>query len=333
MIVIDKMITHIVDASSNIIVCSDTCMSESDEQCLSMLEAKISKAFTSSQRKVGHFKQGSTIQHLLEEYQASLLSFEEMSQKMAKYIFEAKMKCALFEASDILIAEVVFEERRYLVGLDNCYTENLTHVTKEVGEEIQNEMIAYKTLISNSLVKKDYAFMIEFSDYSVSSVESKVEIEAQKRYFYGDVVLLCENTPSYKDALKSVNKACEQVVEQYDLKEIEVMPKMKQMIKESVEAQENISIEEVAEVLFAQKPLAKQQFKEEVKNSGVDTHIPVEHMKSTKSEKVQKIRTDKGIEVIIPVDFMNSTDYIEFNTLSDGTISIQLKNINRIVSK
>lgn len=333
MIVIDKMIVHILDPSSNMIVCSDTCMEMGDEACITMLESKISKAFASNQRKSGHFKEGSPIQHMIEEYRASLMSFEDMSQKMAKYIFEAKMKCGIFEPSDLLISELVFEERRYLVVLDNAYLQNLTHHTNQAGESIQNEIITYKTLLSSSLIRRDSAFMVEFSDYTVSSVEAKVEIEAQKRYFYGDVVLACENTPSYKDAVESITKAVNQVVEEYDLKEVEVLPKMKQIIKENVEAQSDINVEEVAQVLFEDKPQAKARFKEDVKNSGVDKPIPVENMKSSKAEKVQKIRTDKGIEIIIPVDYMNSTDYVEFSTLPDGTISIQLKNINRIVSK
>lgn len=333
MIVIDKMILHVLDPSSNIAVYSDTCMDGDEDGSLGMIEAKITKAFTSSQRKMGSFKEGSPIQHMLEEYRASLINFEEMSKQMAKFIFEAKMKYGQFVPSDLLICEVLFEDRRYIIGLDNSYLENLTHHTSQDGELIHNDIITHKTILSQSLVKKDSAFMIECSDYSVSSVEAKVEIEAEKRYFYGDVVLTCENTPSYKDAVKSITKACTQAVKEYELNEVEILPKMKQIIKENVEAQSDIQIEEVAQVLFEDRPQAKAKFKEEVQNQGIKKPVSVENVKSTKAEKVQKIRTDKGIEVIIPVDYMNSTDYIEFTNLPDGTISIQLKNINRIVSK
>lgn len=333
MIVIDKMILHIVDASGNIIVYSDTCMQGDSEGCLGMIEKKITKAFTSTQRKIGTFQEGNPIQHMLEEYRASLISFEEMSKQMAKVIFEAKVKCGLFEASDLLICEVVFEDRRYIIGLDNSYTECLSHHTSQNGEEIHNDILVYKTILSQSLVKKDSAFMIECSDYTVSSVEAKVEIEAEKRYFYADVVLCCHPAPSYKDALTSITKACNETIKEYELKEVEVLPKMKQIIKENVEAQSDIQIEEVAQVLFEDKPLAKAKFKESLQNQGIQAPVSVENVKSTKAEKVQKIRTDKGIEVIIPVDYMNSKEYIEFITLPDGTISIELKNINRIISK
>lgn len=333
MIVIEKMITHVMDPSANMIVCSDTCMEDMDAACIKLIEQKASKIFTSGQRKCGTFKEGSKIAYLLDQYRASLLSFEQMSIDMAKYIFETKMKCAQFEPSDLIIAEVVYEERRYLIGLDNAYLEQLSHVTNQVGEATHNTVETFSTLLSTTFIKRDRAFMIEFSDYAVSSVEPKVDIEAQKRYFYGDVVLACENTPSYQDAVKTITKVCEETIKEYDLKAIEVLPKMKQALKESVEDQEDIKVEEVAQAVFASVPLAKQHFQQEVKQQGVVKAIPVEHMKTSKSEKVQKIRTDKGIEIIIPVDYMNSTDYVEIQTAEDGLIHIELKNINHITSK
>lgn len=332
MIVLEKMITHILDPSSNVIVCSDTCM-ELREESVAMLESKLSRAFTSAGRKVGVFKEGSVMKHQLEEYRSSIHTFEEMSANMAKYIFDTKCKCGIFTPSDLILAEVVYEDRRYLVGLDNAYSEGLLHEVKQNGDQVENEIVICSTLLSHSLLKKDSAFTIEFGDYSVSSVEAKVEIEGEKRYFYGDIALACESAPSYQDAVKTIKKTCEEVVKEYDLEPVKVLPKMKQIIKENVEAQEDIKVEEVAEILFSDQPLAKQQFASQVKERGVAEPVVVEHMKTTKAEKVQKIRTDKGIELIIPVDYMNSTDYVIFHTGEDGTISIELRNINRIMSK
>lgn len=332
MITIDQMVTHILDPSSNILVLSDTCM-EVGEECISLMSSKITKAFTGSQRKTGTFKEGSPIKHMLEEYRSGIHTFVEMSKKIADFIFQAKCKCGLFDPSDLIIAEVVYEDRRYLVGLDNAYVEGISHDTKTVGEQIENELRLHTTLLSSTLMKKDRAFTIEFGDYSVASVEARVEIEAQKRYFYSDVVLSCDSTPSYSDAVKTMTNACQEVIKEFELDTVQVMPKMKQIIKENVEAQEEIKVEEVAQVLFSSQPLAKQHFEQEVKEKGVEKPIPVEYVKSTKAEKVQKIKTDKGIEIIIPVDYMNSTDYVEFSNKEDGTISIQLKNINRIISK
>ena len=108
---------------------------------------------------------------------------------------------------------------------------------------------------------------------------------------------------------------------------------MKSMLVDNIENSKPIQIDEIAEELFAEKPLAKAEFKEELKKQGVPTAIEVEYVKPTRSDKVQKIKTDKGIEIIIPVDYMNTKEFVEFKNQPDGTISIQLKNITHITSK
>jgi hypothetical protein len=198
---------------------------------------------------------------------------------------------------------------------------------------MRNEIIPYRTLLSSSLVKADKAFLVELSDYALHCVESKVEIEAEKVNFFADIILESTTSPSYKEAVSSLAKITEEISDKYDLDQMEVVPKMKSIIKENIEQQTPIEIEEVAELLFAEKPLARDDFREELRKQGVEKPIEVEYVKPARSDKVQKIKTDKGIEIIIPVDYMNSREFVEFKNQPDGTISIQLKNITRITSK
>ena len=127
-----------------------------------------------------------------------------------------------------------------------------------------------------------------------------------------------------------MSKASEAVSEKYDLDEVEIVPKMKSMLVDSASMQQSLSVDDVAQVLFS-SPLAQADFKEEIKKQGIPEKIEMEYVKP--AEKVQKIKTDKGIEIIIPVDYMNSKEYVEFRNHPDGTISIQLKNITHITSK
>ncbi len=130
-----------------------------------------------------------------------------------------------------------------------------------------------------------------------------------------------------------MNKAVEDTIKEYDLDSVKVLPKMKQMMQDTLEANEEIKVSDVASIVFGDQPLAKQHFETEMKEKGMDRPILTEYVKPTKAEKVTKIKTDKGIEVIIPINYMDSTEYVEFQTLEDGTLMIHLKNINRITSK
>lgn len=329
----ERVIVHILDCEHNTCITSNTCLLDMQPEIEKMLQTKASKVFASSSKKTGKFKEGSHLEHWLNQYKHEELSFEQMSIEIANYIFGAKMKYALYQSSDLIISEVVQEGRRYLLALDNSYNEGITHNLLQSENEVMNDIIPYKTLLSVNLVKNDRAFLIEISDYSLHCVESKVEIEGEKVNFFSDIVMESITVPSYKEAIKSISKITEDMADKYDLEEMEIIPRMKSIIKDNVENQIPIQIEDVAAVLFADKPMAKEDFKEEIRKQGIQKDIDVEFVKSTKSEKVQKIKTDKGIEIIIPVDYMNSKEFVEFKNLPDGTISIQLKNITHITSK
>ena len=46
-----------------------------------------------------------------------------------------------------------------------------------------------------------------------------------------------------------------------------------------------------------------------------------------------KLKTDTGIELTIPTDYFDNTEYVEFNNNEDGTLSITLKHISNIVNR
>jgi len=46
-----------------------------------------------------------------------------------------------------------------------------------------------------------------------------------------------------------------------------------------------------------------------------------------------KIKTDTGIEITFPVDYTHDQRYIDFINNPDGTISIEIKNVGKIINK
>lgn len=329
----EKVIVHILDSEQNTCMMSTSCIQERTPQAEKMMQTKAAKVFSSASKKSGCFKESSQVKQWIESYKHQELSFEQFSEKLAQYIFDAKLRCALYQPSDLLIAQIVEAGRRYLLVLDNAYSEGITHTLIQEEAGMRNEIIPYRSLLSSSLTKADRAFLVELSDMTLTCVETKIEVEAEKVNFFADVVLESATEPSYKEAVSSLTKITEEISEKYELDQMEVVPKMKRIIKENVEEQTPIEVEEMAEILFADKPLAKEDFRQGMRNQGIEKPIAVEYVKPARLDKVQKIKTDKGIEIIIPIDYMNSREFVEFKNQPDGTISIQLKNITRITSK
>ena len=333
MVEIEKVILHVLDCEHNTCIPSTSCMYDLHPEIEKMLVSKVDKVFRSSLRKNGSLHKAHIFTSWIDSYKQQILSFEELSCQIAQYLFDKKMQYAQYQSSDCIIAILKKEGRRYLFVLDNSYIQGITHHLNQNETGVVNEIITHQTLLSSNLLNKDRAFVIELSDYSLLCIEQKVEIEGNKQYFFADILLQSPITPSYKESVSNISKITESMSDKYDLDNIEIIPKMKSIIVDNVEQQKPISIDEIASVLFENKPLIQDDFKEEIKKQGIPEQIDVEHVKTTKSQKVQKIKTDKGIEVIIPIDYMNSKDFVEFKNQPDGTISIQLKNITHITSK
>lgn len=329
----EKIIIHVLDCEQNTCVISETCIQDIHPKVEKILQSKATKLFSSTSKKSGYLKETNQIYEWLIAYKAQNISFEKLSEQIARYIFEAKHRCALYQASDLLVSIIKEEGRSYLLVMDNTYTEGITHTLIQDETGIRNEIIPYRTLLSSSFLKNDKAFLIELSDFELHCIEQKVEVEANKVNFFADIVLESVTSPSYKEAVASILKVTEEITNKYDLNQMETLPKVKSFVKDHMEEQEYIHVEEIADELFKDQPLVKDDFKEELRKQGVEKPIEVDNVKPTRSEKVHKIKTDKGIEIIIPVDYMNSREFVEFKNQPDGTISIQLKNITHITSK
>lgn len=203
----EKVIVHVLDCEQNTCIMSTACMQELQPEVEKMMQTKASKVFSSSSKKSGKFKESSQVKQWLDSYKLQEQSFEQLSELLARHIFDAKLRCALYYPSDLLIAQVMEEGRRYLLVIDNAYSEGITHTLVQEEAGMRNEIIPYRTLLSSSLVKADKAFLVELSDYALHCVESKVEIEAEKVNFFADIILESTTSPSYKEAVSSLAKS------------------------------------------------------------------------------------------------------------------------------
>ena len=70
-----------------------------------------------------------------------------------------------------------------------------------------------------------------------------------------------------------------------------------------------------------------------MQNAGIPAEVKLDRDFAIKKGRNHKIKTDTGIELLFPVDYFENKDFIEFINKPDGTISIELKNIGKIMNK
>lgn len=325
-----KLILHIMDTTQNIFVPSDMELEKINEEVYPLVESKLKKVFNSQDRKQAQFR-NSIIEKWIFNYKTNAITFIELSQQIASHIFDEKRKYNIFHTSDFILAEVKVNDIRYIVGIDNANAPKLTHTTKEVNHQILNEIISYKTLFSNSIMKYDRIFIVEYSNSSLQLIENPYCFNTNKIYVLQEI-LQCTSKPSYKETVAVLSDSVEMMSEKYNMDHTQNLSTLKTLLMESVEEQKIVT-DEIAETIFQDKIVAKRDFKDELQKNGIEECILLENVKPRKSDKTQKIKTDNGIEITIPIDFMTNKEHVEFVTENDGTISIKLKNIQSIISK
>lgn len=326
-----KCILHIMDTERNLFVPSDMEIDQLNDEVTPLIESKLRKVMNSSNKKQAEFQE-SNIEKWLFEYKTNEIDFKDCSIKIANYIFEEKRKYNIFHTSDFLFAEIKHDDVRYLIGIDNVNSPKLTHVTQSNDEFIKNDILLYKTIFSSNIMKEDRIFIVEYSNSSLQLIENPYVFQTNKIYVLQNI-LNCTAKPSYSETVTALTEHVENLTHKYNLDEIKTTTALKTMIKDSVLEENKINTEEIADVVFESNMLAKNEFKDEIKKSGISECLMVENVKPSKKEKTQKIKTDNGIEITIPVDFMNEREFVEFVTESDGRLTIQLKNIQSITRK
>lgn len=100
----EKIIIHVLDCEQNTCVISEACIQDIHPKVEKILQSKATKLFSSTSKKSGYLKETNQIYEWLIAYKAQNLSFEKLSENIARYIFEAKHRCALYQASDLLVS-------------------------------------------------------------------------------------------------------------------------------------------------------------------------------------------------------------------------------------
>ena len=164
----------------------------------------------------------------------------------------------------------------------------------------------------------------------------KIEINIPRgidNLYLFEEILSCKTKPSYNESVTVMKECLDKIVQNHPLDELQMNTRLKMAIKESVEEEKAVEVSAVAESVFYDKPHLSNEFEEDVRKQGIEEVVDAQKVRISKKDKTEKIKTDHGIEITIPVDYMSSNEFIEFITEEDGKISIRLKNIESIERK
>lgn len=333
-IFIRKMIVHILDQNLGMPVLSDT-EHQLNDDIKDFMSKHIAKLFNDYDLKNAFFiNHENVVKKSCEKLVNQVQQFSEMTRDIAQYIYQVINNHSSISSADLVCCLFEFKNIKYLGILKFNYKPSYIHHVEENSEGRVNSIIKQKTALPNENQKLEESMLINLTDYSISIKEKKFEIDGEKQFYISTKILECTSDISEREKVDLLNKSTKKFVKQYYNEDVLKMADIKNVFAKSVEEKSEINLNEIADRVFKEDQEMKDIYIEEVKKGGLNEGaININENLEKRVNRKQRLITDNGIEIKLPLEYMKRREKVEFISNQDGTLSILIKNISCITDK
>ncbi|HEX3032719.1 MAG TPA: nucleoid-associated protein [Bacillota bacterium] len=329
---LNKVILHILDNNQQLPVLSAGEL-ELEADTADFLEKHLSRLWGDGELKDARFNpEDNPAYQLCFQLSQDQGLFVETSLQLSKLLFEIMEQNPAIPAGDVVFVLFEVEDVGYFAMLKLNYRHSYIHFVANQGESNVNQLIKQRTTLPGDTQKVDEAFLLRLADGALKVLEKKYEICAEKEFYLSKYFLKCQSDLSYSEKIKILDKSVSVIARKHQTEDYDKVAKLRTCLAENLEETREIKVEQVADAVFGGNSAFKAEYLEEVQKAGlVEETVPVpEATTANKKFRTQKLKTDSGIEINFPSHAYNNTDVMEFINNPDGTISILIKNINKV---
>ncbi len=331
---VEKVIVHILDTSVGIPVLSDK-LHPMNIEISDYLQNHISRILSDDDLKEVFFKDGEEnhIKSLLLNLSDNSNDFINTTREIANQAYEIMLKYTEIPSADVVFLAFKIEDIKYLGFIKFNYKESYIHHVIQEENATQNSIIKQRTTLPNENQRIEECFLINLNDLSIKIKEKKYDLEGEKDFYLSKILLNSTYSISNKQKLNIIDKAAKKIIKHYYDEDYSKILDVKKAMKESFEEKERIDVEDISQKAFQNHEIREEYIKEVEEQGLKEKEMEISENLQKKIYKKQRIVTDSGIEIKIPVDFLKSNDKVEFVNNVNGTISILIKNIDKIMNK
>lgn len=340
-IIITNAIVHILETSVGMPILSEYLL-ERHEELNDLLRAHIYRVATGDDLKTCVFREEEEpeMYRLVKDFKVAetgggggdLVGF---SKEAAVRLYDIMYKNPAIPSADFCVVTFKSEGKSYLALLKMNYKDSFVHMTQNAEDGSNyNAIIMQHATLPASGSKLTEAVIIDLEDLTIRITEKKYEVNGVNTNYLSELYLNCHARMSQRTRMKIVEKALDQINNKYFEDNIEKQLETKAVIETQIREDGAIRPEVIGEKLYEEYPSVKEEFTEKLeKYNMVKEEVRPQNEMTVRKYHKQYLKTDTGIEINIPMDEYNNNDSVEFITNADGTISIMIKNISRLMSK
>lgn len=332
MIIIHRAILHILDFNSGLTVFSDQELLV-ENSVETFLLKHIEKSYADQNAKKGTFYEDSTFKEQLHLYLKEESTFIDFSKYIVKTVYTAISHSEQLDSADIVVCDITIDDERKIVVFKCNNHMGFIHQVIQTDEGVKNDIINHYAIMPNLAQKIDEFSFINTADDAIIFVDKKYVMDGNKVRIFPEVLLECSQSVSPKETISLVSKIAKKVADEYGQNDIAAATAVKSFITETIQDSPNVEPKEIGREIFKSNPSMQASYMEQIQEAGLPERVEVEQESTLKRLRNHKLKTDTGIELTIPLDYFNNTDFVEFNNNPDGTLSITLKRILNVTNK
>jgi hypothetical protein len=334
MLNINHAVLQVFDFTSNLCLLSRRELDVSDGLVNTYLEKLLERLLASSDNKTGTFLDQSLFKGELHKYLDHLEDFLSLASYIGTDLFHHLSLTDKLDPADLLVVDFTSEDVAYvgflMLGHKTAYTHQ---VVNEAEGGVSNRLIPHYAILPGPTQRVDSYALVNQETLEIAFGDITRHIDGEEAAVVADKLLQCSATVSAKEVLKTVNKIAKSVAEEHAANPALVMSKAKSYVLDNAEVSDQFSPRALGAQVFADAPAMKSDFEARVAEAHLPPTVQVDKKAAVAAAKSQKLKTDTGIELTVPSDCLHNPEYIEFINNPDGSLSIELKHISKLVNR
>ncbi len=331
-IVIKKIIVHILDSSMSIPVMS---MDEMPT-AININEFFIShivKSMNDDGIKPCIFdKEHNMFYRYLKEFKDNKTTFVNFTKQVAGQLFAIMSAHTNIPSADLSVIMYRYKQKDFLALLKLNYQNTYIHFTDYESDININTIIQHRTTLPNTSQRVIEGAIIDLEELTVDILDKYYEIDGKKTLYLSKLFFKCHTKLSSKEKFNAVKTATNKVSKKFFDEDIEKKIDITEKLFNNLSENGDLNLTKFAKEAFPAQEEVKEIFFNTLKKKGVEEPtISMTEKTIQRSFEKQRIKTDEGIEIKIPMEFYNNPDKMEFITETNGKISIVIKDINKIL--
>ncbi len=314
-------------------VCSTKMHLTEEEDITKYLLSQAAKYYGDINAKTSYYTEEDFLGKRLPELKGN---FDDFVAYVSDMLYEKMMDRGDVNAGTGIFLAAIIEDQEYFIFFKLDYQSEFISCLDESGHPywIRNN----KILPGASRKLTDY-FYINLNERKVWLSDSQRGDEEGENFF-ASIILKTKTERSQKVLLDEVNKTVLETIDEcYDTEEDATLKAQKVMEFKSVMAENatkkgNIHLKEVQETVFADNEKAATVCHEKAQERNIEEKpVYISPKLEKKITRKQKLVTDTGIEILVPVEMLTDESMFEYHQGADGKISILIKDIGHLENR